>query len=285
MQFSDLLDNNKNFNIERMTYQGNVSMSTSHYHSHYEILYIESGSRIISINESKRIELTPNNIALLPPNIIHSTKSNSEQQNRVLINISPALIKEIVDFSSPNIISGFNTMFLPLNPFDVKSIRSYIQQLIFIQNEPNAYLKNEKIKIAITSLLLVLSDINNKICNSNDLYKEQSEKLLNLDSIIDYISTHYYEDITLAELAKMTTMSKQHFIRSFTKKYQITPIKYLNMFRVVTAQRLLESNTMKVNDVSKSCGFNSNAHFSRTFKEIIGVAPKEYQLNFKNKKK
>ena len=147
------------------------------------------------------------------------------------------------------------------------------------------YLKNEKIKIAITSLLLVLSDINNKICNSNDLYKEQSEKLLNLDSIIDYISTHYYEDITLAELAKMTTMSKQHFIRSFTKKYQITPIKYLNMFRVVTAQRLLESNTMKVNDVSKSCGFNSNAHFSRTFKEIIGVAPKEYQLNFKNKKK
>jgi len=39
------------------------------------------------------------------------------------------------------------------------------------------------------------------------------------------------------------------------------------------------------NDVSKSCGFNSNAHFSRTFKEIIGVAPKEYQLNFKNKKK
>jgi AraC family transcriptional regulator len=79
-------------------------------------------------------------------------------------------------------------------------------------------------------------------------------------------------------------MSKQHFIRTFTEKYQTTPIKYLNIFRIVTAQRLLESNTMNVSDVFKSCGFNSSAHFSRAFKQITGMSPKAYQLKFKNKK-
>ena len=283
MQFSDLLVNDKHFKIEQMTYQKNVSMATSHYHSHYEILYIGSGSRILSINNSKHIELNPNNIALLPPNIIHYTKSNSEIQNRVLINISSALIKQIIDFSSYNITSGFDTMILPLSAYDIKSIRSYFQQLIFIQNEPNVYLRNEKIKITLSALLLELSDINYKFTASNNPYKEPSEKLLNLDSVIDYISSHYYEDINLDTLAKKTTMSKQHFIRSFTKKYKTTPIKYLNSFRITTAQRLLESNTMNVSNVSKSCGFNNSTHFSRAFKEVTGMSPKEYQLKFKKK--
>ena len=285
MQFDDLLNQNKNFEIERMAYQNVVSMSTSHYHSHYEILYIESGSRTISINETKHIELNPNNIALLPPNIIHATTSNSDNQSRVLINISSSLIKEIVDFSSNHIIACFDTMFLPLNPYDIKTIKAFIQQLIFIQAEPNSYLKQEKIKVTVSSLLIALSDINYRYTNNNLSYKDQFEKMLNIDSIIEYISSHYYENITLSDLARKVAMSKQHFIRVFTEKYQTTPIKYLNMFRVITAQRLLESNTMNVTEVFKACGFNSSAHFSRVFKEITGITPKAYQLKFKKKNK
>lgn len=283
MQFNDLLDKNNDFKIERMAYQSAVSMSSSHYHSHYEILYIESGSRTISINETKHIELTPNNIALLPPNIIHATTSNSANQSRILINLSSSLIREIVDFSSNRVISCFDTMFLPLNPYDVKTLKSFIQQLIFIQSEPNTYLKNEKIKFTVSCLLVALSDINYRYTNNNIPSKEQSEKMLNMDSIIEYISSHYYENISLVDLSKKVAMSKQHFIRIFTEKYQTTPIKYLNMFRVITAQRLLESNTMNVTEVFKACGFNSSAHFSRVFKQITGVSPKAYQLNFKNK--
>ena len=283
MQFNDLLDDNREFKIERMTYPGNVSMASSHYHSHYEILYIESGSRTISINKTKQIELNQNTISLLPPNIVHATTSNSDSQCRVLINISPKLIDEITKFTSGNILSCFDAMFLPLKPYDIRAIKSDIQKLIFFQNEPNITLRNEKIKITTASLLMTLSDIYFGIYNNNTALDE-TEKNLNMDSVIKYIATHYYEDITLDDLAKKTLMSKQHFIRTFTEKYQTTPIKYLNIFRIVTAQRLLESNTMNVSEVFKSCGFNSSAHFSRAFKQITGMSPKAYQLKFKNKK-
>ena len=284
MQFNDLLANNKEFNIERMTYQGNVSMSSSHYHSHYEILYIESGSRTISVNEAKEAELNQNNICLLPPNIVHATKSNSPSQCRVLINISQKLINEIAGFTSGKIISCFDAPVLPLSPYDIRAIKSDIQKLLFLQNEPNITLRNEKIKITAASLLMTLSDVYFGIYNNNTVLEEE-EKNLNMDSVIKYIATHYYEDITLDELAKKTLMSKQHFIRTFTEKYQTTPIKYLNIFRIVTAQRLLESNTMNVSEVLKSCGFNSSAHFTRAFKQVTGMSPKAYQLKFKEKKK
>jgi len=284
MQFNDLLNNNKEFNIERMTYQGNVSMSSSHYHSHYEILYIESGSRTISVNEAKEVELNQNNISLLPPNIVHATKSNSPSQCRVLINISQKLIDEIISFTSGNTISCFDATVLPLTPYDIRTIKSDIQKLIFLQNEANVALRNEKIKITTASLLMTLSDIYFGVYNNNTAL-EEIEKNLNMDSIIKYIATHYYEEITLDDLAKKILMSKQHFIRTFTEKYQTTPIKYLNVFRIVTAQRLLESNTMNVSEVLKSCGFNSSVHFSRVFKQITGMSPKAYQLKFKEKKK
>lgn len=283
MKFNDLLDDNREFKIERMTYQSNVSMSSSHYHSHYEILYIESGSRTISVNESKQIELNHENIALLPPNIVHATKSNSPHQCRVLINLSPNLIDEIVGFTSSSILSGFDAMILPLNTYDARAIKSDMQKLIFYQDEPNIAMRNEKIKITAASLLMTLSDIYFGVYN-NSTGTEEVENALNMDSIIEYIASHYYEDITLDDLSKKMLMSKQHFIRTFAEKYQTTPIKYLNIFRIVTAQRLLESNTMNVSEVFKSCGFNSNAHFSRVFKQVTGLSPKAYQLKFKHKK-
>ncbi len=284
MQFNDLLSSKNDFEIERMTYQKNVSMSTSHYHSHYEILYIESGVRTISINETKHIELNQNNIALLAPNIIHATKSNSETQTRVLINISTKLMKEISEFASPHIFSIFDTTLLPLTAYDIKIIKYHIQQLIDIHAGPNSPLKMSNIKIALTSLLMTLANINYDLLSKNDSYINQQEILMNMDNLIRYIGEHYYEDITLSELAQKAAMSEQHFIKTFTERYQTTPIKYLNTFRIVTAQRLLESNTMNVSKVATACGFNSNAHFSRTFKQITGITPKEYQLKFKKQK-
>ena len=285
MQFDDLLSKQNHFKIERMTYHKNVSMSSSHYHSHYEILYIESGSRTISLNETKHIELNQNTIALLPPNIIHATKSNSETQTRVLINISYDLINEIANFSSKHILAGFDTMFLPLSAYDIKIIKYHIQQLIDMQSSPANPLKPDNIKIALASLLMTLANINYDLLQNNETYKTQSQNFINMDSLIKFIGDHYYEDITLAELSQKAAMSEQHLIKTFTEKYQTTPIKYLNTFRIVTAQRLLESNTMNVTEVASSCGFNSNAHFSRTFKQIIGITPKEYQLKFKNNNK
>lgn len=284
MKFSDLLDNNVNFKIERMAYQKNVSMTASHYHSHYEILYIESGSRTISVNEAKNVELNKNNIALLPPNIIHATTSNSETQTRTLINISSELINEIAEFSSMHIISGFDTMFLPLTSYDIKIIKYHIQQLIDMQASSNSPLKKDNIKIELASLLMTLANINYGMVSETELYNLSRKNLVSMENITKYIGTHFYEDITLSELAQKVAMSEQNFIKRFTEKYNTTPIKYLNTFRIVTAQRLLESNTMNVTNVATACGFNSNAHFSRTFKRVTGITPKEYQLKFKNKK-
>ena len=46
------------------------------------------------------------------------------------------------------------------------------------------------------------------------------------------------------------------------KKYNITPIKFLNTFRIINSKRLLESGDMYVSDVAQACGYNSNTSFT-----------------------
>ena len=283
MYVKDLLEPQKEFEIEKMTYQNNVSMASSHYHDHYEILYIENGTRTICINETKNISLNPNNIALIPPGIIHSTKSNSPSQSRILINISSSLVEQIIEFLSHYAISGFDTMIIPLTVYDIKIVKWHLTQLLDTQTNKQLPQKEENVKALLVSLLMTLANINYNFLNGDEAPKSSSESYLNIDKILEYIRTHYYEDITLSDLANKAAMSEQHLIRMFSAKFQTTPIKYLNTFRIITAMRLLESNTMNVSEVSISCGFNNSTNFSRVFKQITGVTPKEYQMKQKSK--
>lgn len=282
MFYNDLLMDEKIFNIEKTTYSHNVSMNSSHYHSHYEILYIEDGIRTITINESKKYTLNKDCIALIPPNIIHYTQSASEKQTRTLINISPRLMDDIIGFTSKNIIACFDALILPLSEADTRMIKYYFA-LLERHNSDNASLHIETIKSSLCSLLSLLSNTYYSLLHNENSEVTKPSDIA--DKVMYYISQHYYEDITLSDLATSVSLSKDHLIRTFEKKYNITPIKFLNTFRIINSKRLLESGAMSVSDVAQACGYNSNTSFTRTFKQITGETPKEYQLRFRDNKK
>ena len=212
MYYNDLLEDEKVFNIEKTSYSSKVSMNSSHYHSHYEILYIEDGTRTITINESKKYTINKNCIALIPPNIIHYTQSASAKQTRTLINISTSLIGEIVNFTSKNIISCFDALILPLSETNINMVKYYFD-LLENQNNHETPLKSEIIKSSLCSLLSLFSDIYYNLLNKgNTAFSRQSDIA---ESVMDFISLHYYEDISLSELAKSVSLSKDHLIRTF----------------------------------------------------------------------
>lgn len=282
MYYSDLLNDNLLFNIEKTTYSGNVSMNSSHYHSHYEILYIEQGTRSITINEVTKHTIDKGCIVLIPPNIIHSTQSASKNQTRILINISPSLIDDIISFTSKNAITCFDSIILPLRESDVKTVKYYLDTLEKNNSEHIAF-KDDICKSLLCSFLMELSSIYHNLYNSGELvFSKPSDSV---EKAMDFISQHYYEDITLSDLAKAASLSKDHLIRIFAEKYNVTPIKFLNIFRVITAKRFLESGTMSISDVARACGYNSNTSFTRIFKQITLDTPKEYQIKFRQKKK
>ena len=74
-------------------------------------------------------------------------------------------------------------------------------------------------------------------------------------------------------------LSKDYIRRQFIKEKGISPLQFLNNTRINSAQKLLLSrniNNLKIYEIAERCGFSDQLYFSRVFKKIVGVSPKEY---------
>ena len=104
-----------------------------------------------------------------------------------------------------------------------------------------------------------------------------SRKLKRLYSLLEYISNNYSEKITTKDLANYCFISEEHLCRFFKKTVGKTVSEYINQYRVEKAAVLLSNTDDTVGSVGASVGYEDINYFSRVFKRIKGVTPKEYR--------
>lgn len=61
-----------------------------------------------------------------------------------------------------------------------------------------------------------------------------------LKQVLDYIETHYAQDMSIPELAKLCYFSEYHFMRFFKKHMNMTCVEYINNLRLEKAVELFE---------------------------------------------
>lgn len=90
-------------------------------------------------------------------------------------------------------------------------------------------------------------------------------------------------DWTLDALARAAGISRSVLAERFSRCVGETPMRYLTLWRMQLAARLLADGPTKVAAIGKQVGFHSEAAFSRTFKKVTGVPPTEWrQEKFKS---
>jgi len=111
--------------------------------------------------------------------------------------------------------------------------------------------------------------------------EESNRRLLRARDAIDRT---YAEELDVARLAEIACVSEAHFIRSFRATFGETPHRYLQRRRVERAMFLLRETDRSVTDVSLDVGFTSLGTFSRTFRDIVGLSPREYRAGAEPRK-
>lgn len=93
---------------------------------------------------------------------------------------------------------------------------------------------------------------------------------------VEYMEQNYAGSIHLDDLARLSNLSPSHFRKLFTEVYGVPPIEYLNHIRIEHAKYLIASRQYALGTIAERTGFNSPQYFSRTFKAIVGLSPREY---------
>lgn len=102
-------------------------------------------------------------------------------------------------------------------------------------------------------------------------------KIDRLQPVLEYISSHYTEVITIEKLASLIPLSQGQFCRSFKETLGVSPITYLNKYRVMKSCELLLTTGSKISEIAGLTGFDNVSYYNRTFLSMIGCTPSDYQ--------
>ncbi len=98
-----------------------------------------------------------------------------------------------------------------------------------------------------------------------------------INHIKQYIGEHYAEDVSLNSLADMFYIHPVYLSRLFKERTGINFIDYITDVRISKAKEFLQKPSYRICDVSQMVGYESPRYFSKLFKSISGMTPKEYR--------
>lgn len=98
-----------------------------------------------------------------------------------------------------------------------------------------------------------------------------------ISEVLSFMEQNYTQPLTIADLMKVAHMSQSSLFRTFRQIMGRSPLDYLIHLRVGRAVQLLQNPSLRIGEVSDAVGFADSNYFTRQFRAIIGVSPREYR--------
>ena len=94
---------------------------------------------------------------------------------------------------------------------------------------------------------------------------------------LNYIEQNFQNDISVEGIAAFCGLNRTYFGRIFKDTVGQSPQQFLLNYRMTKAAELLKLTTLSVNDIGNAVGYPNQLHFSRAFKNIYGMSPREWR--------
>lgn len=101
-----------------------------------------------------------------------------------------------------------------------------------------------------------------------------------LEKILEYIHKNLHKNLLVTGLAEEFGLNPKQFYYQFHKKLGISPKKYIVETQIKRAKELLIEEDSSISDISLMVGYEDSLHFSRIFKQNVGLSPKSFRSQF-----
>ena len=94
---------------------------------------------------------------------------------------------------------------------------------------------------------------------------------------INYIEQNFQNNISIEDIATVCGINRSYLGKIFRNSIGRSPQEFLMNYRMVKATELLKLTPLSIADVGSAVGYENQLHFSRAFKNIYGVSPREWR--------
>lgn len=246
----------------------NDNMSKSHYHDYFELYYLEEGERC-HIIQDQLYRIHPGEFVIFSPYIMHHSYG---EENVPFKRLLVYFRREEVD--SLTLLKGLEqgTGVYKPEQKEKQAVHRMLNDLLKEQDEPQAYHEEYLHTLLNMMLLTIIRNIQTPV---------KPEKRNRITDVISYIHKNYQEDISIDKLAQMSYVSPYYLCREFKRFTNSTIIQYVNVTRVMNAQRMFMETDKNITEISRDTGFSNITHFNRVFKSVMGMTPSKYRKIYK----
>ncbi len=92
-----------------------------------------------------------------------------------------------------------------------------------------------------------------------------------------YMHAHYAEPLSRQEIAEHVGLSDDYLTSCFRKELGLTPVAYLNRYRIQQARHLLKNTHKSITEIALDVGFSGSSYFNRVFRRETGMTPEAYR--------
>jgi len=238
-----------------------------HWHDGFGIGVIEHGCEVFDYEGDKQWA-SRRSIVLMNPGVVHTGAAANQQIGWQYYIMYPRL--ECLQKIAEQINEKNNSIPYFPNPvvFDNECAEKLLNLFSLFEHSP---LSMEHQSIFINTMAIILQ--RHSTLTDAEMNKKRDNKVVKF--VKDYIHQYYSKSISLRELAIISGRSKFHLLREFEIEVGIPPHTYQIFIRIQKAKELLLKG-QSILAVALEIGFTDQSHFSRHFKRIVGVTPREY---------
>lgn len=142
----------------------------------------------------------------------------------------------------------------------------------FELSEQNYY--EIKLRAVLSELWCKLLDISKPLIDN----KNNSQTNDKIKMMMAFIHKHYYEKITIPQVASNAFISERECFRIFRNCLKMTPVEYITNYHIQRACYMLTESNESITYICQACGLGSSSYFSKLFHKLVGCSPTQYRI-------
>lgn len=254
------------FDAYKLQFNDYLNFISYHWHPEIEIVYVESGEIVYSVNEIE-YNLKAGESMIVSSNQLHGCEKKGDSIWYALV-FNPKIM--YVDEESVIYENYFKRV-------NFKNLMLNHEQTVYVSNILNNFKdkeKNYQLRI-VTNLFNLWTNIydNNSFETTNVLSKASSR----LKKALDFIHQNYNQKLKIEDLCDELCLCRSEVCKLFRDSMNTTFTEYLTKYRIQKSVALLSSNETNITEICDIVGFNSSSYFTEIFKKFYGQTPLNYR--------
>ena len=238
----------------------NDNMTQPHYHNYYELYYLEKGERYQRLQDELYV-LKPGELMLFSPYIMHYSYGKKDMPFRRIVLYFRREDVDVPELAS--LLDQANGMY-SMGLRESQMIHRILGELLREQEEEADF--RRECQHSLLNLLLYLLARQKQVAEP-----VKTEQKTRMGQVMHYIHRHFDENITLESLAERFYVSSYYLCREFKAYTNSTVIQYVNVTRIMNAQRRIMETDKSITEISREMGFSNLTHFNRVFNDAFRI--------------